>query len=553
MKNWLKFSIAILLCLTIAVVAYFWATAMIDSNYTYRSVLKDDPPAPGLPLGEPGTERVVMVLIDALRYDTSLKPEVMPVLNSLRQQGASARMYSQPPSFSEPGYATLLTGAWPEINDGPVFNLEYDEIHAFTQDNLFSAAKRKGLITAISGYYWFEKLVPQDDVDFSFYTPGEDATADREVVDAALEWLEGEKAQLILIHIDQVDYAGHHEGGAVSTNWDAAANRADDLLSEILAKMDLTRQTLVVLSDHGQINSGGHGGNDPITLVEPFVIAGKGVKSGNNSVIFMVDVAPTLAALLGTNLPASTQGKVLTELLELDQTVLASLPSATREQQSNLVSKYSSAMKVKSSLEIPQSANVEEYQAVISAERAKRLLKDRIWRSAVVAVMLAVLVTILLRNRKQGSANWIVTSLITSVIFHLRYTLLDRRAYSISSITGETELISYVGLTIAAAFMLAWLLHATSQGVFKLIPSQSAWLTFNIGLTTVFILSLPVFLSFILNGAVVTWTLPEYTTSFFALLGLIQVLVISLITPLLAGVTALILWITRARPARMEP
>lgn len=102
-------------------------------------------------------------------------------------------MYSQPPSFSEPGYATLLTGAWPEINDGPVFNLEYDEIHAFTQDNLFSAAKRKGLITAISGYYWFEKLVPQDDVDFSFYTPGEDATADREVVDAALEWLEGKK------------------------------------------------------------------------------------------------------------------------------------------------------------------------------------------------------------------------------------------------------------------------------------------------------------------------------------------------------------------------
>lgn len=78
MKNWLKFSIAILLCLTIAVVAYFWATAMIDSNYTYRSVLKDDPPAPGLPLGEPGTERVVMVLIDALRYDTSLNLRSCP-------------------------------------------------------------------------------------------------------------------------------------------------------------------------------------------------------------------------------------------------------------------------------------------------------------------------------------------------------------------------------------------------------------------------------------------------------------------------------------------
>ena len=173
----------------IAVGAYFWATGMIDSNYAYRSPIKDTAPSPGTALGEPASGRMVLVLIDALRYDTSLKTDVMPTLAALRQQGASALMHSRPPSFSEPGYSTLLTGAWPDINDGPVFNLDYEDIPTFTQDNLFSAAKRIGLSTAVSGYYWFEKLIPQVDVDFSFYTPGEDAAADREVVDAALPWL----------------------------------------------------------------------------------------------------------------------------------------------------------------------------------------------------------------------------------------------------------------------------------------------------------------------------------------------------------------------------
>ena len=67
--------------------------------------------------------------------------------------------------------------------------------------------------TAVSGYNWFEKLIPQKAVNASFYTPGEDRLADRQVVDAVLPWLAGGQYSLILVHIDQVDYAGHHEGG----------------------------------------------------------------------------------------------------------------------------------------------------------------------------------------------------------------------------------------------------------------------------------------------------------------------------------------------------
>ncbi len=42
-----------------------------------------------------------------------------------------------------------------------------------------------------------------------FFLPDEDQKADRQVVDAALPWLESDQYDLIFIHLDQVDYAGH--------------------------------------------------------------------------------------------------------------------------------------------------------------------------------------------------------------------------------------------------------------------------------------------------------------------------------------------------------
>ena len=541
MKNKLKWIIGIVLLLGMTAGSYFWATAMISSNFEYRSLLKDNPPAPGESLGEASTQRLVIVLIDALRYDTSLKTDVMPTLNQLREDGASALMHSQPPSFSEPGYTTLLTGAWPEINDGPAFNLDYGEIPTFTQDNLFSAAHRKGITTAISGYYWFEELVPQEAVDMKFYTPGEDRAADEEVMKAALPWLVNDEAQLILIHLDQVDYAGHHEGGAQSPNWDAAAKRVDDMLAEIVATLDLSKDTLVVLSDHGQIDAGGHGGQDAICLLEPFVMIGAGVKPGQYPDIQMVDVAPTMAALLGTNLPASTQGNAQTAMLDLPAEMLTTLPDAVSKQQLGLLDTYSTSLNKKdTALKMLSSNSVADVQAVIQKLRANRLFGERLLRAIPSALLLALAFVLLVRQRKNGSLSWIIGGLVFVFLFNLRYAIIDKRVYSLSSIISQNELIIYIASTSVVALIIAWLIINLYNKTFHGKPSENGLRTLWLGFTTILIAGLPVIASFFLNGPLVSWTLPDYLTSFLALIGLIQVLVIGILAPILAGLTALI-------------
>jgi hypothetical protein len=541
MNKKLSVVIGLILLLAISAGSYFWATGMISSNFSYRSQLKEYAPTPGQKLGEPATQRVVIVLIDALRYDTSMDKTVMPFLNELRNSGAAALMHSQPPSFSEPAYSTILTGAWPEFSDGPAFNLDYADIPTFTQDNLFSSAHRAGFKTAISGYYWFEKLVPQTDVDFSFYTPGEDAAADREVVDAALPWLKNNDAQLVLIHIDQVDYAGHHEGGPQSPNWDASATRADDLLKEIAATLNLEKDTLVVLSDHGQIDAGGHGGQDPVALLEPVVISGAGAKVSAQTEMNQVDFAPTMAALLGINLPASAQGVVRIELVNLSNSVVLALPTAVQEQQRGLLSAYSKALGSATSIEsLASGSDVVEYQKALLSLRDNKVLTGRILRAIPAAILLAFGVTLLVRKRHTGSIGWVLGGLLFVILFNFRYAVLDRKVYSLSSIISQMDLILYVAITAAIVFVITYLVVMVIQKGFKEKSLDAALHTVRIGFSTVFIVSLPVVLSFVINGAVVTWFLPDYLTSFIALLCLIQILVISVLTPLLSGVSALV-------------
>ena len=543
--------VALVGCLLIAGVAFFWATGLMDSLYAYRSPLRNDPPSPGQPLGEPLTQRVVYVLIDALREETALKPEVMPFLNELRQQGASATVHSRPPSYSEPIYSVLLIGAWPDLSDGPTMNLEYEDIPTWTQDDLVSAAHRAGLKTAVSGYYWFEKLIPQASVSASFYTPGEDQAADREVVDAALPWLREGGYQFVFIHLDQIDYAGHYEGGPLDPRWDEAARRSDDLLREIAATLDLSRDTLFVGSDHGQIDQGGHGGQDPIVLVEPFVLVGAGVKPGQYGDINQVDVAPTLVVLLGTNIPASSQGQVLSQMLDLTPEQQGTLASALEAQQSQMVDRYQAAIGRQAEVEpgeaVTLSSIVPAHQAALEAARAARLRSERLPRLLLALVVALIPAVVLVLKRSRDVVWLLVGAVLYVLLFNLRYAVLDGRTYSLSSVASANELILYCAITALLALAISWLLTTLGAGAFRRGPRQASGWALALTFVTIYLLALPVLWSFLLNGALVTWTLPDMASMFLGFLSLIQILVVAIAGLLLTGLTALIAWFAGRR------
>ncbi len=552
MKNGLKFTIRLILVIVLGAGAILLALELIDNLYEYRSPLSNNPPVPGRSFGDPFGEQIVFVLIDGLRYDTSLDPAVMPTLNQLRNQGASAKVLSQTPSYSIPGYGVLLTGAWQYLSDAPAFNLDYEDIPAFTQDNVFSSAKRHGRKTAASAYYWFEKLIPADSLDIGYFTPGEDKLADRAVVDAAIPWLESREYDLILIHIDQVDYAGHHEGGPQKDAWNQAANRADALLAEIVSEMDLSEDVLVISSDHGHIDQGGHGGHDEVTLNEPFVMVGKGIKAGVYSDILMVDVAPTLAALLGINLPATTQGQVLTEMMFMPSNTLAALKSETANQQSQLVAAYANAI----GKPLPQEATnasagipVEQYQQSLQEVQNSRLAQERLLRIGIAVVVFLVIVVLMARKKPKGIFNLILAALAFSALFHFAYITFGQKVYSYSSVVNPTQLVLSNGIITLLALTVAWLLF-TFQNWISMDIKQNLNKAMDISFAIILVTSLPFIGHVVWNGLFATWTLPNLALHYLSLLSLVQIFFVGFGSVLLVLVTGIILLDRKRKTAK---
>ncbi len=539
------FLYGILGCLTMAIGAYFWANALMDSALAYRSPLAQRPPEPGAaPEIQRLARRVVIVLVDALRYDTSRQIEVMPFLHELRGRGAQAMMTSRPPSFSAPAWTVLLTGAWADINDGQPFNPPDDwSVRPFTQDDLFAAAERAGLKAAVSGYFWFKQMLAGRGVDAEFYTPGEDAAADRAVVDAALPWLDSGEYALVLIHLDQVDYAGHYEGGPRDPRWNEATARVDALLAEIAARLDLNRDALLIVSDHGHIDRGGHGGPEAVVLHVPFVLVGPGVRSGYYSDVEMVDVAPTVAVLLALNLPASSQGRPLTEMLTLSTEDIARIRAAEAAQKERLLRAYETAIGSRSALQ-PSADEPASYVAAIEDARLGRLGRERVWRN-MLAVFVAILPPYLLYvRRERGALPLLIGALVYLVLFHFRYAILDERTYSLSSVESQEWLIPYVSLTATLALVIGWLLAMLLSRAFVQGARRAANLALGYIWLVLYLLVLPISVSFAVNGALITWTLPEFYTMYLALLSLIQAIVVAalglVLTALSAGIGKLI-------------
>ncbi len=528
-----RFLPSVLLLACVPILSFLFATRLLPPVDAYRSPLKDLAPAPGEALGEPLTRRVVFVLIDGLRLDVSQDRRSMPYLNELRSQGAAATMRSRAPSYSTPSYGVLLTGAWPDLSDAPTNNLEVDRLWPFTQDNLFLAARRSGAKTAVAGYYWFEKLIPPPALDAGFYVPGEDAVADQAVMDAARPWLNDPSYGFVLVHLDQVDYAGHHEGGGAGKGYASAAHRVDELLREIVAPLDLAQDTLVIASDHGHLDRGGHGGPDPVVTTEPFIMLGAGVRPGQYPEIQMVDLAPTLAVLLGANLPASTQGQAQVKMLQLAPQQLSRLRSLESQQQAQLLL----ALRLATGLQIEPEA-----EAVHPAQALQDALVDALdpgfTGRLVVGLGVVVLLLVIWLRRHSRLALWAFTGAAGyALLFHETYVVLLERTYSLSSVESAGDLVAATMSAAGLVFLFVWFVIWLGMRWFEDPPANAARVAFELVLAVLTLLLLPVLLHLAWNGPWPRYFLPDYWLLFLALSALIQMTIVVLVGLLLAGLS----------------
>ena len=501
------------------------------------------PIAPGKP-GDAATNQLVIIVVDALRADVSRS---MTNLNALRAKGADRTLQIGEPSLSYPGWTVIGTGAWQE-QSGVTLNFYKGDIKV---DTIFESAKRKGLTTALAGAGNGWTMLYARGVDASYGSKGPSdpysnlpavRREDDDIETNALKILKENKPNLMLIHFIEADDAGHAKGGT-SAEYKDAAMAMDARISHIASVLDLNQTTLIVTADHGQIDTGGHGGGESVVLTVPFVAVGKGIKPGKYDPGTLADIAPTIAALIGASIPAHSQGLPMFDALDLSANVRAQRAVDTAQE---IADRYAQIAKVygassfehkkldeaKQALTVNNAdaayqaalADIQSTRAQAASAKDARLNGERLARlpmGLLVLLPFAIYLIIILR------ANWDWRSpLVGLVVYIVVYNaLFFGRGYtwSLSALNSEDQMVAFFTARTVDA-MIGLLVATLVVGVLNRRASiyNTALNTLNMAFFVAGTLALQIVLFYVLYDVSFAWYLPNLTLGFKYYLDVLQ-------------------------------
>lgn len=258
------------------------------------SVLREhrNPPAEARPAVRPA----VVVLLDGLRSD---RVQRMPALSRLARQGGRATVDLPHPTVSKAFYHAFLTGVPPRGSgvrtnrfDGPA-----------RLDSLADRVRAHGgrCTWVLEELDWLAVMHAEQPPDEVVSSP----SALDEPLERALEQVGRQGRWLTVVHATRADAAAHDHGAASEAYAEALAV-ADDVVGRVAEATRGRDVVLAVLSDHGHIDPGGHGGAEEIVRRVPFVLRAPALDGERApSELRVAHVAPTLAAWMGLPPPRS--------------------------------------------------------------------------------------------------------------------------------------------------------------------------------------------------------------------------------------------------------
>jgi hypothetical protein len=218
----------------------------------------------------------------------------------------------------------MATGAWQEVH-GVTTNWFTGAVAA---ESVLSLARAAGLSTATGdGGFWSHAFgtVTHAVRDYPKEPAGAAPEAiiayQRKLCDALAGFVTSSRAAFTVVDLTGVDTAAH-EYGPLSPAGRDAARELDACARRITGLLDLEREVVIITSDHGHIQSGGHGGGEDVVLNVPLIIAGGPARSGHKPLdAQQTDIAPTICGLLGLPFPSTNQGRFLSEAFGLPEAV----------------------------------------------------------------------------------------------------------------------------------------------------------------------------------------------------------------------------------------
>jgi len=276
--------------------------------------------------GRPAPDRTILFGIDGL-HPEGLQRIGLPNLQKLKEQGCYYRQVYLPlaahpkdpniyPHTCSVGNPVLMTGTvFIRRGDEMIQDKFGDKKTAFVLNSMSYQSISKGFDI----YNAIEQNPPSDD------TP---------VVEKAKEIIEKENPVFMRMHL-QGSGRGGYDGSTdkykdkpwyrniwhPDSLYIARMKKADRLLGDFVNWLKSTgrleKTLMIITSDNGQADIGGHPPYEPGSSAVPMLIFGPGIKKGRTfDYAEIIDIVPTIAYLNNIPAPKRCQGRILLESIE---------------------------------------------------------------------------------------------------------------------------------------------------------------------------------------------------------------------------------------------
>lgn len=520
-----RFLLIPLLALIASVLVFFPLLSMEGAFYGYSSSLK----IPDYPHQSGGkSSNVLLIVVDGLRVDMAKS------LSSLTKfPVTTGTLRTKPPSWSNPCFSNIVTGTWQEFHS--VTSNEFQEIIPVEQIFTFSSSS---FVTAFSGDESSRALI--GDTASMAYAPISSQSPEEEdilILKKAKEFL-ALKPSFLLVHLNQVDHYLHYSGISGEPTAKALRN-IDSLLDDLLSDVDLNSYSVIVTSDHGHLDQGGHGGGEDIVLTTPLFMFGARIKPGIQVSGTQIDIAPTVAVLTGAPIPRYSLGEPLWDVLDLPLEVKVQAALRLLGERDQFAQAFFQMLKEKyTPVDFTPLESSTDYAAVFTTSESLRknidsqiqalvntkISEERNSRLYAPIVGGLVILGVLILGFRRKWPFALLNAIVALILFLLAYreVLGLSFSFSILKVGSFLEFFLIFGIPlllseIVVAILLPLQLKSARAGELTKFLQKSL---FSVSLILLFLFSL----LFYLNGMSSPWHLPDFGLGFLELTLLLMII-----------------------------
>ena len=272
----------------------------------------------------PSRKKVLIIGTDGTRPDKMEQANVPNIKALIATSAYSNKAKTGLPTVSGPSWSSMLTGVWREkhgVADNSFKGKNYAQFPDFLtrmekinpRFSTFAAANWPPILTGAGG----GPLI-SDEVDVKLALKSPDAINDSRIADLSAAFLSRENVDAAFVYFGEVDEQGHSVG-PLNPKYMQAIERFDkyvgQLMNAIRSRPDYANEDWLILisTDHGHVDKGGHGGPSAIEQTIFFLAHGKSVEPRNlQEPVGIVDVGVTALAHIGIKADTawSLDGKV---------------------------------------------------------------------------------------------------------------------------------------------------------------------------------------------------------------------------------------------------